>query len=423
MKKILVKEKLRRRKKKRREPKKKKVGKVNQEIFDPEFIKKHIGYIPKDRLKEIREHPPQKRLNSKKVKEFEEEQEDYRVIVEAYRQGDFSIKERQEEKEAKRATIGIRVSFACNVALMIIKVVVLAISGSLAILASLIDSILDLISGSIIFISSYLQVMRRKEYYLYPVGKRRLETIAVIVFAAAMFTATGELLIRAIEQVTNPEQIHLSFDYVSIALVVAVIVIKFCLWLYCRKSEVPTVRALAQDHYNDVFSNTLGTIFGLCGYYFFDYLDPIGAFIIGLMIMATWAEIALENIKLMTGRSADPKLLSTFTYVALHHDERIQAIESVRAYHVSNRLIVEVDIILPGTMSLSEGHDIGESLQMKLEQLPDIERAFVHLDFDSEHNPYEEHPQLIELHKKIKKDQLIKLDDSNGARPPPGKDS
>jgi len=259
--------------------------------------------------------------------------------------------------------------------------------------------------------------MKPKEFYLYPVGKRRMETIAVIVFSAAMFTATGELLIRAIENIVDPNKINLTFDYLSIALVVFVILLKFCLWFYCRKSEAPTVVALAQDHLNDVFSNAIGTACGLLGYYFFDYLDPIGAFIIGIMIMMTWAETGMENVRLMTGRSADPDLLSTFTYVAFHHDERIQAIESVRAYHVSNRLIVEVDIILPGHMALREAHDIGESLQHKLEQLPDIERAFVHVDFEWEHKPHEEHPQFLELHKKLhRSSDMIKLEEISGEK-------
>jgi cation diffusion facilitator family transporter len=354
--------------------------------------------------------------NSKSVKEYEANQAEYLDIVEHYAKGDFAIKDRLEAKKTARAKKGIRLSFGANVFLLIVKIIVLALSGSLAILASLLDSVLDLISGSIIFISAYFQVLKPKEIYLYPVGKRRLETIAVIVFSAAMFTATGELLIRAVEQLIDPSRIHLSFEYVSIALVTLVIFIKFCLWMYCRKSEVPTVCALAQDHLNDVFSNALGTACGLCGYYFFDYLDPIGAFIIGIMIMMTWASTGLENIRLMTGRSADPELLSTFTYVAYTHDARIQAIESVRAYHVSNRVIVEVDIILPGQMALREAHDIGESLQHKLENLPDIERAFVHLDFEWEHKPHEEHPQLIELHKKIRasrENDLIKLEDDH----------
>jgi hypothetical protein len=43
------------------------------------------------------------------------------------------------------------------------------------------------------------------------------------------------------------------------------------------------------------------------------------------------------------------------------------------------RLLVEVDVALPPDMPLHEAHDIGESLQTKLESLSIVDRAFVHL--------------------------------------------
>ena len=46
------------------------------------------------------------------------------------------------------------------------------------------------------------------------------------------------------------------------------------------------------------------------------------------------------------------------------------------------QLLVEVDIVLPEDMNLHESHDIGESLQLKIEQLDEVERAFVHLDYE-----------------------------------------
>ena len=49
--------------------------------------------------------------------------------------------------------------------------------------------------------------------------------------------------------------------------------------------------------------------------------------------------------------------------------------------------MVEVDIVLPENMPLKEAHDIGESLQAKLEKVPSVERANVHLDWNSHHQP------------------------------------
>ena len=38
-------------------------------------------------------------------------------------------------------------------------------------------------------------------------------------------------------------------------------------------------------------------------------------------------------------------------------------------------------------MHLQKAHDIGEALQKKLESLPEIERAFVHLDYEYNNRP------------------------------------
>jgi divalent metal cation (Fe/Co/Zn/Cd) transporter len=69
----------------------------------------------------------------------------------------------------------------------------------------------------------------------------------------------------------------------------------------------------------------------------------------------------------------------------------VSKIDTVRAVHFGTRFFVEVDIGLPGSMPLAEAHDIGAALQQQLEQIDDIERAFVHLDFEFSHLPASEH--------------------------------
>lgn len=69
------------------------------------------------------------------------------------------------------------------------------------------------------------------------------------------------------------------------------------------------------------------------------------------------------------------------------HSRDILAIDTVRAWHSGPRLIVEVDIVMDANETLHETHDVAETLQMKLESLPDIERAYVHVDFETSHAP------------------------------------
>lgn len=58
-------------------------------------------------------------------------------------------------------------------------------------------------------------------------------------------------------------------------------------------------------------------------------------------------------------------------------------------------IVKQVDIELPEDLPLKEAHMIGESLQIKLEKLSEVERAFVHVDFECEHKP--EHSVLSRL--------------------------
>lgn len=54
-------------------------------------------------------------------------------------------------------------------------------------------------------------------------------------------------------------------------------------------------------------------------------------------------------------------------------------------------------------------HDVGQTLQRKLEGLALVERAFVHVDYEHAHNVHEEHRPLYEkpMPKRSLKDMLL----------------
>lgn len=69
------------------------------------------------------------------------------------------------------------------------------------------------------------------------------------------------------------------------------------------------------------------------------------------------------------------------------HSPKISHIDTVRAYYSGPRIIVEVDIVMNPDESLRATHDVAEELQSKLESLPDVERAYVHVDYETSHKP------------------------------------
>lgn len=48
-------------------------------------------------------------------------------------------------------------------------------------------------------------------------------------------------------------------------------------------------------------------------------------------------------------------------------------------------------------LPLKVTHDVSQTLQRKLEGLADVERAYVHVDYEDEHDIYEEHKPLYEV--------------------------
>jgi divalent metal cation (Fe/Co/Zn/Cd) transporter len=74
-------------------------------------------------------------------------------------------------------------------------------------------------------------------------------------------------------------------------------------------------------------------------------------------------------------------------YKALYFAEQIEAVDSVAVYHSGPNYIVEVDLVMDGNTPLSVAHDVSQALQDKLEELPSVERAHVHVDHETSHKP------------------------------------
>lgn len=305
----------------------------------------------------------------------------------------ISEKEKKQKKINRMIKLSINASFIANIFLLLIKVYAAATSGSLAVIASSIDSVMDLISGSVVWLANLLA--NRRNYYAFPVGKSRYEPIAIIVFAALMGVAAIQLISEGAQSL-GAGQTDSSVDTVTLVIMGIIIVTKGTLMLYCNqvKKYSSSVAALALDHMSDVMTNsaTLIAIALAAKYSSVWFLDPAAAIALALWIIYLWSSEALEQIKLIASQSATPAQISQLTYVALKHDdEHVQHVDTVLAYTVGNRLQAEVDIVLPEDMKLSVAHDIGEALQHKLEKLEFVERAFVHLDTEYDHSRSIEH--------------------------------
>ncbi|XP_074350451.1 metal tolerance protein 10-like [Apium graveolens] len=298
-----------------------------------------------------------------------------------------SLTESEMNQLEKSERMAIHASNIANVVLFAAKVYASIVSRSLAVIASTLDSLLDILSGFILWFTAY--AMKRPNQYRYPIGKTRMQPVGIVVFASVMATLGIQILFQSGQQLvmkTQPDR-EPEKEKWMIGIMVSVTVIKFALMVYCRQFKNEIVQAYALDHFFDVITNSIGLTAAILAIQFRWWIDPLGAILIALYTMNTWSRTVMTNVWSLIGRTAPPEFISKLTYLIWNHHEEIKHIATVRAYTFGSLYFVEADIVLPGDMSLSQTHNIGETLQEKLEQLPEIERAFVHTDFEHCHFP------------------------------------
>lgn len=289
-------------------------------------------------------------------------------------------------------------SFASNVVLFLIKLATAIASKSVVVLASTIDSALDLVSALVMFWSN--RASQRASAYKYPQGRRRLEPVGIIVFACIMSVTAAHVVMDAgVSLVTGlATEGGPRLDGVGPStfwVLGAVVAVKSLLWAVgsALRQHSESAAALATDHRNDTLSNSVSAavLAVAASVHSLWWADPVAGILMALFIVYTWAEVGGVHVRQLTGVAAPPEVISRIAFLAANHDARIRFVDTVRAYYAGTRVFAEVDIGLDPDMPLRVAHDIGEGLQRRIEQDPAVERAFVHADYEAEHNPHREH--------------------------------
>ncbi|KAL6716287.1 hypothetical protein ACLMJK_005853 [Lecanora helva] len=284
------------------------------------------------------------------------------------------------ESGSKVVTVAIYINLAANAILLAGKIVVIVLTSSLSVLASLVDAALDFLSTAIVWTTTKL--ISRQDQYSYPVGRRKLEPIGVLVFSVIMITSFFQVFLECFNRLTGPDHTIVQLGIPSIVIMASTVFLKLGCWFWCRLIKNSSVQALAQDAMTDVVFNVFSIIFPLVGYYGrLWFLDALGGLLLSLYVIVNWSLTSSMHIKNLTGAAAPADDRNILLYLTMRFAKTIKSIQGLQAYHAGDKLNVEVDIVLDEAMSLRDSHDLGESLQYVLESVPSVDRAFVHLDY------------------------------------------
>ncbi|KAH9176875.1 CDF-like metal transporter [Lactarius sanguifluus] len=290
----------------------------------------------------------------------------------------------------------VRASLVANIALAVLQLYAAVSSASLSLLATGIDSVFDVGSNFLLYYINHKS--NRMDVNKWPVGGARLETIGNVIYGTMGSVNFIVIIESARDLIAHKNQDLNDFHVPSVVAVGAALGVKFLLFLYCYslRSKSSQVGVLWEDHRNDIFINSFGLLMSAGGSKLAWYLDPIGA------IIATWTRTVYTQFELLAGKSAPHDFIQLIVYKAMTFSDEIEKIDTVRAYHVRHQIFGSWHLIKPALESTSlwmqttplwKAHDISQQLQDKIEILPNVGRAFVHVDHETTHTP--EHRKYI----------------------------
>lgn len=320
---------------------------------------------------------------------------------------------RRQAKEEQGAShlkfqIAVQGSFIANVLLAGLQLYGAASSGSLSLFTTMADALFDPLSNVTLILCN--RAVKRVDARKFPSGKARIETAGNIFFCFLMCAVSAIIIVESIrELVIGSVEETKKFHLPSVIAVAVAFCTKLGLFLYCwaLRNMYSQIRILWEDHRNDLLINGFGVLTSIGGSKLRWWIDPMGAIILSCLIIFLWLRTAYSEFQLLIGVTADTHMLQLITYIcklsyygpcialvsaanaiaAMTHSPFVRQIDTVRAYHSGPRLIVEVDIVMSPDESLRATHDVAEELQTKLESLPNVERAYVHVDYETSHAP------------------------------------
>lgn len=284
--------------------------------------------------------------------------------------------------------IAIYGSLIANIVLSGLQLYGAIASGSLSLFTTMADAVFDPLSNVALIVAN--RAVSRVDPRRFPSGKARLETVGNISFCFIMIAVSSILIAFSIKDLVEGKDNETNGFHLPAVIAVAVAFLtKFCLFLYCwaLKDKNSQIMILWKDHRNDLLINGFGILTSVGGSKLKWWIDPMGAIILSVIVSVIWLRTAFSEFLLLVGVTGPVDMHQLLTYTCLTHSPEIIAIDTVRCYHSGPRLIAEVDVVMAPEATLRHTHDVAEELQIKIESLPDIERAYVHVDYETTHKP------------------------------------
>jgi len=285
----------------------------------------------------------------------------------------------------KRATL---VSSSVATLLVIVKLVLGVASGSVAVLASAIDSLLDMLVSIFNFFAIKKSEEHPDEDYHY--GKAKIQAIAAVIEGTVITISGIYIIYEAIKKLNSGSVTTLltpSILAMMFSIIVTYILVNYLLKV-ARETDNLVIKADALHYKTDLWSNAAVLIaLGLVYMTGIDAIDAVFGLGIGLYIIYSAYEIIQEGVEILLDRALNGEVVANIGEIISNHPE-ITSYHWLRTRTDGSTNYVEFHMVLRPNMLLLEAHRIADEVEDQIFLL-DIKKKWIitpHFDpYDDEH--------------------------------------
>jgi cation diffusion facilitator family transporter len=286
-----------------------------------------------------------------------------------------------------------------NALLAIIKIIFGFLGQSHALFADGVHSVADLLTDALVLIAS--KVGSKLADYDHPYGHQRIETAATVALALLLILAGAGIMYDAGIHIIQGSVERPKFYVLLVALISIAAnegLFHFTLRV-ANKTKSQLLTANAWHHRSDAAASLvvlLGAGGALLGY---TYLDALAAVIVGAMIIKMGGNLSWSCLRELVDTAPDLEIITRIQQVILSVSG-VCMIHQLRTRLMGDDILVDVHVLVPPNLSVSEGHYIATRVHHTLlKEVVRVRDVTVHIDAENDEvaPPTENLPDRAEL--------------------------
>ena len=276
-----------------------------------------------------------------------------------------------------------RVTIFINLFLSAVKLLAGIVARSGAMISDAAHSASDVLSTVVVILG--MRAASKASDREHPFGHERMECVAALVLSGALLITGLGIGWAGIKKIfmEDPESLPIPGALALIAAVVS-IVVKEGMYHYTRaaakKIDSPALMADAWHHRSDALSS-IGAAIGIGGARLgLPILDPIASLVICVMIAKAAYDIFRDAVSKMVDQSCDEDTEEAIRGCAMAH-EGVKRVDQILTRRFGNRVYIEMEIAMDGSLSLWESHAIAERVHADVEAaFPEVKHIMIHVN-------------------------------------------